>query len=395
MISAKAKQTGMATLLISVVLLTSIGLMSVYSAQVGVMEQKISANHYRTSQAFESAQAGMDNMVQSLDAQIIYSVTQLNTSVTQAFADAGRDLANLSSADDGQSLGHYDLALAVNASNSNLIDVTLSGYAGDNADGAPNQVIRQRLLHTPMLNAAPAAPLIAKGIIDIDGDVSLTNKEKESLISSWSGGATTVGSATIDVTSTDGTTDGGYSQNQANLAGLSGDDLFENTFSDSKVKVRNRSAVINCIPGDSGRAAVTCDQDVLSTAVDVHGNPKGSNIIWIDAKKVNSDPDLDPTYDKLTIGGSGFKLGTAGHPVILVVDGELEISGDAEFYGVIYTTKDFDNASYAAQVNGSLISEGNIVASGALNVTYDNSVFTNMNTMIARYIRVAGSWRDF
>ena len=384
----------MATLMVSVALLTSIGLMSVYTAQVGVMEQKISANHYRTAQAFESAQAGMDNMIQSLDAQIIFAVTQLNMSVADAFAAAGRDLAALS-AGGGQSLGHYDLALAINPDDSNLIDVTLSGYAGDNADGAPNQIIRQRLFHTPMLNAAPPAPLIARGTIDVDGDVSLTNKEIGSLISSWSGGATSVGSATIDVTANDGSADGGYSQNQANLAALSDDDMFENTFSDSKANVKNRGAVINCIPDDPDRAAVTCDENVLSSAVDVHGNPTGSNIIWVDAKKLNADPNLDPTYDKLTIGGSGFKLGTAGHPVVLIVDGELEISGDAEFYGVIYTTNDFNNASNAAKVTGSLISEGNIIANGALDFTYDNAVFNNMNTMIARYIRVAGSWRDF
>lgn len=382
-----SKQSGMATMMISVVLLTSIGLMSVYSAQVGVMEQKISANHYRSTQAFEAAQAGMDNVVQSVDAQIVNAITQQNVDEFAAFSQYGKTLTSLSQGG-SQSLGRYELTLAQNAGDSNLVEVTLMGYAGDNSEpGAiPNQIIRQRLFRTPMLTAPPPAPLIARGSITIDGDVSVANKEKDSLISSWSGGATAIGTATIDVTSSDGQTDGGYSQNHAALANLDNDGMFENFFSETRARLKNRSKIVDCVGG--------CDQTNLSTLVKTNGTPKGSNIIWVDAKTEPLDPNNPATYDKLVIG-SNFNMGTAANPVILIVDGKLEIADDADFYGVIYTTQDFNNGINVSNITGSLITEGNIVATGGLNATYQNAVFNNMNTNIARYVRVAGSWRDF
>ena len=392
----KYKQTGMATLMISVILLTSIGLMSIYSAQVSVMEQKISANYYRSTQAFESGQAGLDNVIQNLNAQIVDAIAAGGDENT-VFAEADKSLVQLSNSTGttgGQSIGSYQLTVTNNVMvnevvDSNLVEITLAGFSGDNnaADAIPNEVIKQRLFRTPILNGAPPAPLIAKGDITLNGSVSIENKEEDSLAASWSGGATSIGTANIDVTSNDGSTVGGYSENQAALAGL-GDDMFGNFFSESQQSLKNRSKVVSC-NGGSG-----CSQSNLSTVINTDGTPKGSNIVWVDAKNVNAEG-VTTGYDKLVIGGSNFQMGTTDNPVILIVDGDFEISGGADFHGVIYTTQDFSNGNNDANITGSLISEGNITATDGLNLTYDNSTFAKMDLSVARYVRVAGSWKDF
>jgi len=53
-------QRGFATLLTSLIILVGITLITLFTARTTLMEQRMSANHYRSSQAFYAAQAALE-----------------------------------------------------------------------------------------------------------------------------------------------------------------------------------------------------------------------------------------------------------------------------------------------------------------------------------------------
>jgi len=400
----------MATLMISVVMLTSIALMSVYTAQVGVMEQKISANHYRAKQAFEAAQAGLDHIIYNLDMRIVANALCTGGGAGDGVCDTrgiGGGVGNKANFVDGNgdtvlsdlsnggvlAIGDYDLQFSQNGNNPEMIDFTLSGYSGDNIGGAsPNQVVSQSVLRWPILSNTPPAPLIARGSLSLDTNVAVTNTSGNLPPAAWAGGAIAVGAAVIDVDSNDDTSIGGYYQNEAPLAGLTLGNLavdpvepnlfFENFFSESFVNLKNRANTVNCGGG--------CTQAALAGLVNVAGVPTGNGIIWIDAENAG-------VYSTLTLGGA-INLGTEASPVILIVDGNLNMTDvGVDIFGVVYTTQDLGVANTAGNVDGAIITEGdiNITAASSINVTYNSNVMSNIGANFARFTRVAGSWRDF
>ncbi len=400
--TVKTKQIGMITLMTTIILLVAISLMSVYTAQVGVTEQKISSNHYRAQQAFEAAEAGLNSGIDNLDMEIVKRVICVGTEVDLegicTDTNSGTGIGSESAFVDlraGTSLpdaATFTLAFRKNDADASIIDFLLSGYAGDNkvSFGNPNRNITQRLQMTPILSYDPPAALIARGDISLNANVTITNKITSSLTATWSGGGTSiVNTSLIDVTSLNGLKTGGYYQNDAALAALPLGDIttlpvkpnqyFENFFSQSFFKLKQRSTLINCKTG--------CNEAIFSPYVDVSGSPTTNRVIWIDANSGG-------LYDTLSISAVRH-LGTFNNPILLIVDGNLILNTpDFHFFGIIYSTGDVQN-NLGGRIFGSLISERKIFGPGALNVTYDKAIFKKLNLSMAFFTRVSGSWKDF
>jgi hypothetical protein len=86
-------------------------------------------------------------------------------------------------------------------------------------------------------------------------------------------------------------------------------------------------------------------------------------------------------------------LGTRAAPVILIVDGNLEMSGNQVVHGVIYVR----NAMRAAgrpKVFGSVIVKGLADGGGTPDFIYDPYVVSNAARLGARSI-MSGSWHDW
>lgn len=75
------RQRGVVTLVIGILLLLLVSMVLLFGARVGVMEQRISANEYRTKEAFGAAEAGMGMAVEFLKAN--------REDVRSAWRDAG------------------------------------------------------------------------------------------------------------------------------------------------------------------------------------------------------------------------------------------------------------------------------------------------------------------
>ena len=388
-------QSGGATLLMSLVLVTTMGLMTVYSAQVTTTEQKISANQYRTKQGFESAQAGLDAIIGRLNVAFVNNATMGGVAGDlSSFTRAGILLPTLSkggSSASSQSIGSYSVRFEKNNPlYPDIVNITVSGFSGDNQSNSPNQIISQSVTPMSMMAYKPPTPLIAHGNIDIGGKVSLVNKTNSPTgdlpKASWSGGRTQTDFggviANIDVTSEDGTLDGGTGvyERDEELENLTNDEFFENFFTQNKQRIKSRAKFVDCSTGCSGN-------DLLKTDSDGNEVPLGQ-IIWVDTDNPGGTPGILRINSALTLGSSSL-------PVLLIVNGKIEIDHrNARLTGILYTSEDFTNTG-KGNIVGSLISEGSITADGELSLTYDNDTLTTLENNTSRYIRIAGTWKDF
>jgi hypothetical protein len=166
------------------------------------------------------------------------------------------------------------------------------------------------------------------------------------------------------------------------------DSLFEYIFDVDYVVAEGGSTVLaNC--GDTGAQncaayALLNDYNAQQLSDCSTLNTSSSGIYY-----VTGDCDLN------SIGSP-----TAG--VILVVDGEVSINGNVDFYGMLFARSNNNTASVRGNGNvkifGSLVVEGDVNITGSIDVVYDPTSATgNAGGVIpdsVRFGRVTGSWLD-
>jgi hypothetical protein len=98
-------------------------------------------------------------------------------------------------------------------------------------------------------------------------------------------------------------------------------------------------------------------------------------------------------------------LNSAGSPassIIVVVDGDLTLNGNIDFYGMLFVRSDDNSAEVRGNGNvkifGSFVIEGNVDVTGSIDLIYDaTAVAGNPNGPLppsARFGKVSGSWLD-
>ena len=108
--SNKQLQSGMATILMSLIMVITISLITLYSVQVSVLEQKVSTNHYRAKQAFEAAQAGMNASVLKLAPSIVANLQSINGKTPVGTEqDLNFDIKQSSKFSTSMGNGHYSI----------------------------------------------------------------------------------------------------------------------------------------------------------------------------------------------------------------------------------------------------------------------------------------------
>ena len=98
----------------------------------------------------------------------------------------------------------------------------------------------------------------------------------------------------------------------------------------------------------------------------------------------------------LIIDGS-LTLGSAERPVLLVVEGQVRLSGGVVIHGAIFTlAANWDTTGTAnTQLHGALIALGNVGGTGTPTIAYDAAVLARLHGQLGSFVRVPGSWRDF
>lgn len=98
-------------------------------------------------------------------------------------------------------------------------------------------------------------------------------------------------------------------------------------------------------------------------------------------------------------------VGSIGSPtasVVLVVDGDVSVNGNANFYGMLFARSNDNTASVAGSGNvkifGSMIVEGDVDLHGNIDIVYDNTAAGSSCTTClppnAKFGKVSGSWLD-
>ncbi|OGT18947.1 MAG: hypothetical protein A2V90_03080 [Gammaproteobacteria bacterium RBG_16_57_12] len=356
-------QRGAATLVTAVVLLFALSLITVYAAQIGVIEQRISANDYRSKQAIEQAQAGLEQGITAFD----------NTWFNGVGSDSGStNVVNLG-------------AFSVTVQRVVKDDDTLARISttGSSDDGTASSTVSQLVKRIPLLTGTPPAPLIAAKEISIGSKGKVENKATG--IAVWSGAKIDcTGTANIVVEKT------GDSVPCKGLGLCGGDDTLAslvNGADDSKFYHNFFSYGPDDMPG-----AIATTPEMLKDMLN-----QGKQIIFYQGES---------GYENLVLDNSiANSIGAANQPVILVVqNGGVTLQGDIEYYGLIYAQKGIlvkgtGNQDNSPKVHGALITPENLHTQGEAEIIYTKSFTSYIPSHgpveLGINARLPGSWRDF
>jgi len=410
----KRYQQGMATMLMSLIMMVTISLISLYAAQVSVIEQKISGNHFRAKQAFESAQAGMDASIDKITATIIDTLpTNGAGNKVGSEADIPLDPTLAAMFNTNSGFGHYKVSFStVDALEPDKVKVTVYGFSGDNGStniNDANQVIEQIVETTQVLFHQPHSAIISGGSVSVNGDVTITNTapvtqnslgDDEAKPTIWA--ANNISDTGASITTSSGDDEFYEDSRLQDLINSSAtpdpddvqvtqnEDFFANYFNDNKLRTKNRNPVVNCESGCNTSDFISKLSDL--NMIDANGMNLRTQVIWVDAYDESTGTAATLNFN------DNFTLGSVNQSVVLYVEGKFRMSDrNAEVNGLVYTTDDFNNGTGRGTINGSLISEGNVSTSGRMNFTYDRDVISNLMTSdgTTRYVRIAGTWKDF
>jgi len=418
----KNNQQGAATLLTAIVLLVCITLVILMTSKTVLVETQITADNYRTSQATAAASAAMNQgiayfMQGGMDQDgtlgtIDFSVGSV-LSITLATTTAQFYFENRATYD------HDNDAGAATPEINNPCDSSPSTFNGTNMtkgmviaqgwsdDGIATRTISQCLTTFNIFNGGrgPQQPFVSRQSVGIAGNARIINRYSNSSI--WSGGSLGVAGAsfgtylrpsgtlisdydkselddadetldTQEVSDRDSGTGIDVITNDPTLGNKTPAQLFEMFFEPSKSNLRNLAINVDqqFDPGDSLAAT-----------------PPLTGVVWVGAEGGT------PSTTDTTIGGTDI-LGSSSNPVILIVNGDLKMTGGT-VYGVIYVMGELTVTGNPI-IKGSLISEsGDSSGAGTLNLVYvpygDGSDNGSGSTpfITGTGAVLTGSWKDW
>lgn len=266
----------------------------------------------------------------------------------------------------------------------NQIDITSTGCShlaapcrpgdGERADA----VVRMRvtLARLPGVRTPPAAALTARGDIDAGpAALGLHNADSGSGGLAAQAGGRIVGSALRVHAPPGAAAATALLGGDEDLATLPLDPFFIRHFGSPKADWALQPGVerLDCPP-----AACT---DALRAAIDQPGD-------GVRRVSVRGDLRLD----------GPLQLGTPARPLLLVVDGSIELRGPVELVGLVHASRlRWDEAApgSGALLRGALLLEEGYTGNAAADLVYDPAVMRRLQHEAGTWLRVPGSWRDF
>jgi len=376
-------QCGAATLIVTVVLMIAIILATAYMGEVVVSDIQVGANDRRGKEAFHAAQAGIDHG---------FAYMQSNTAAVSAAlsSPAGGALT-------------YSVELAKND------DVVLIESLGVSPDGSVLRKLTLRIGALPSTTAPPDVPVVAKGFVNMGGNVTVTNNEDDLTI--WSGEDLTIGTSggtsfetrinidgSRDQVSTSKSTRGSdVIENDKNLAEASNEDYLEAFFGegfDTLAKIGAGAPTVDLSAGEK------FSKDQSGTYYFSGDLAIGTNDV---SKAVLASNDFDEYAPTETtayngtdyISGNNSIIGTPDEPVILVVDGTFELGGSVIIFGTIVADNVVKNGSGTTEIYGGIIALNEVqVSAGGMDIKMDSIVNDN-NTNPPGWGVVSSTWKDW
>lgn len=359
-------QSGAATLLMSIILISSMTLIILFAASYGIMQQKISSNSYRYLQAYEASEAGLEFAIPYLDQ---------NRATILANPVAGYIPVYTNSATQNVVLGNNSrFSITYTnpiANNYNLIKITVTGLSDDSSSSL---ITTQLVQYDSFLMTVPTSSLVAKGSVILSGSSQVINTSTNNNITSGStitiqGSGNTVTSNPL-VSSTSSGLKSDVTQNNSTIAAMTNTEMFTSYFGVDQTSFKNN--VDHYYNNNSN----TNYNSVL--------DGKTNTIIWI-----------DQTAGEARIDGNTV-IGSVTQPVLIVVNGDLRLSGSATIYGLVYVVGGTQTDAIGnSEVVGALVNAGDLKLSGSAKLTYSANVLNAIQQNIGFFAKVPGSWMDF
>ncbi len=411
--SRQAGERGAASLLVIVVLLSVMAVAAVFTSRNLVVEQKTSANQYRATLALQAAEAGLEwvtamiNKPEKVGASCQTSTAVADKRFRQKYLASDPDtgaltpLANVviaacvanqngngwvcscpppgtapSPAATAPSSG-FQPSFAVRFETSATAGTTrvvafgcTSPINSDTCSGDAAARVSIALGPVSGLATPPAAPLTARGTVNIgNAALGVINGDPTANGITINAGMG-INAPNVRVTTVPGTPPAStLVGNDASLRETTEGQLFSTFFGMTKETYKTLPSVkqINC----------PCTEVTVKAQLDA-----GVRQLWLNGSLVMN---------------ANMTLGSVDDPLILVVDGPIEMRGDLNVYGLIYSTAiTWDNTGGgSALLRGGAISEGNYTGNGTPDYYYDTNVLKKLHLQANSYGRIPGSWRDF
>ena len=394
----RPKQKGAATLVMSLVLLTLITMVSVYTSRTVLMEQKISANDFRERQAFEAAESG------------------LATAISYVSGTGGADKDGDGTVDpvfdtDGDGIGDSN---NLTFSDFSSVTVTITGALptfllqsiGVSDDLTATRTVRSIGTPVDALPNSPGGPMTTRGTVSAVGSATIYNPEGNTTI--WSGGDVDLGANNSTATNIADPSDPGYPscmetsmtcgttrssskvavgldvlEYDTTLSNLTTEQMFQNFFGTSMANYRESRVTLEVMAANVDNNATNTASPGVHLAV--------GEVIWVEG---NASIGSTTVGCEITLTGAATCPTANLDPSVLIINGHLDTSG-GKFYGVVFVIGDV-TVSGSAVVTGAIIVGNNshTTAGGSLDLWYNSDVM-NMTRDNGLLGGTPGSWRDW
>jgi hypothetical protein len=382
---------GFVTLTISLILLIAVTLISMFSVKSISLENKIANNSYRSDIALQAAEASVASAFNYLSVDPDVDGDNAIDSVFDIDGDGIGDNNEM----DISSARAVVTVDDMSGGEMTLMQIRSTGFSDDNS---ARRVISMMVANVDPLPNAPDNPMTTRGAVVINGSATVHNPEGHSTI--WSGNDIDMGSNNSTSTNVADPGDAGYPvcmdtpmtcgtvsssnkltagldiiEHDSSLGALTPEEMFINFFGMDPVTYRDSMISIDSTPGTVNDDAHLANYEV----------------IWVEG---------DASISNITMGCTSAQNGANVCPVaqtkpsVLIINGDLELSGTAQFYGIVFVMGSLD-ASANATIHGAVISAGDLLnsAGGSLDVWYNSDILADLDRA-GPLTGVAGSWRD-
>lgn len=332
-------QTGVATLVVILILLFSISGLTLYAANTGILEQKISINDYRAKQLGEASDAGVDVGVSWLTTNTPVWVTDtLNAGYEKHNGIINTTFSNGLSAN-----------ILLRRSVAAPEKVTLIATAMESAGTSTTATSRTEILQNKFVSTQPDTPLLINGCLSgITGNPTANNtSDTYDIVSSQSAGC-------IDT---------GHFNNASDPVQVLGS-AFTGTAWDRTFGITQAEM----------QALALADASLPIADRTVH---------WI----------TDPSPWHTNLGSSTAPIKS----VIAVFTACQAINGGTDIVGIVFFMGPCTSGGWGGgDIFGSVVMEGNMEAMNAnTSLTYDDQYVTSLfNKTLGLRARIPGSWID-
>lgn len=357
------KQQGMATVLISVILLAGLSILTLYANRVAIFDLKTTANQINSNLAFQAAEYGLEQTVANIQ-EMSWRTANLVDADNNNVMDP-----TIANNNFGTSQSFTATITRLSTGDNSILRIDSRGCS----DGcspcvntcANTSQVSQIMMFKSALSGKPSAPMTAKGSVSTGGNADIVNLDPSTSGLTVHSGSTNVQTGSATLHSLPGTPpEASVAKGDTTLSTLTDDQFFEEFFGDTKTNVQASSVSVNPANANSQLNGMTGKK------------------IWIEGN---------------THINSNVTIGSLAEPVILIVNGELQVNGTVTIYGLVYCTSIvWDNTGMGnVNIYGAAVAEGSFTGNGTPTITYTPTVTNNLHANLGEYVKVIGSWRDF